>query len=95
MIFQPDPNLYFYSLNNTSNDIRWSLDLRWQRADKPVGFYGIKEGILMRSSTEPDLVVDWAGFESVDRQTADKLTDVEEKVCDKLFTCGLNYGRCM
>ena len=26
------------SLNNTSNKIRWSFDLRWQRPDQPNGF---------------------------------------------------------
>ena len=61
--------MFVISLNNSSGDVRWSLDLRWQRADQPVGFYGFKEGIMMRSSTQKELKIDWAGFESVDRQT--------------------------
>ena len=31
-----------FSLENVSDKIRWSLDLRWQRPDKPNGFYGLK-----------------------------------------------------
>ena len=32
----------YFSLENISDKIRWSLDLRWQRPDKPNGFYGLK-----------------------------------------------------
>ncbi|XP_046567729.1 probable alpha-ketoglutarate-dependent hypophosphite dioxygenase isoform X2 [Haliotis rubra] len=55
------------SLPNLSQDIRWSLDLRWQRPDKPVGFYGIKDSILMRSSADSDHVINWDPFDEVDR----------------------------
>ena len=54
------------SLDNMSDDVRWSLDLRWQRADQPVGFYGLKQGVLMRSSAGP-VDIDWSGFNAVDR----------------------------
>ena len=54
-------------MNNLSNDIRWSLDLRWQRPDKSVGFYGMKPGILMRSQKKPLDTIDWDGFNYVDR----------------------------
>jgi len=36
------------SLPNTSDGIRWSLDLRWQKPDLPNGFYGLKDNIVMR-----------------------------------------------
>lgn len=55
------------SLNNFSDQIRWSLDLRWQRADKSVGFYGLKDGVRMRSSTDPNHKIDWDTFNGVDR----------------------------
>ncbi|XP_013390036.1 uncharacterized protein LOC106167021 [Lingula anatina] len=55
------------SLNNYSDDIRWSLDLRWQSPSKPVGFHGLKEGILLRSSQEPNLKIDWDPFVGVNR----------------------------
>ncbi|XP_073241055.1 uncharacterized protein [Porites lutea] len=55
------------SLENVSDKIRWSLDLRWQRPDKPNGFYGLKENILLRTSSDPNYLVDWAEFASRDR----------------------------
>ena len=30
------------SLENWSNQVRWSLDLRWQDPNKPNGFHGLK-----------------------------------------------------
>lgn len=56
-----------------SKAIRWSLDLRWQKPSEPVGFYGLKEGILMRSSKDPNMKVDWESFDAInrhDKQTA-------------------------
>ncbi|XP_022344797.2 uncharacterized protein LOC111137580 [Crassostrea virginica] len=59
------------SLPNISKQIRWALDLRWQRPDKPYGLYGLKDGILVRKdgkNVEPD----WEKFESVDRTAVQK-----------------------
>lgn len=50
-----------------SKNIRWSLDLRWQKPQDPLGFYGLKEGVMMRSSKDPDLTIDWESFNAVDR----------------------------
>ncbi|XP_076463677.1 phytanoyl-CoA dioxygenase domain-containing protein 1-like [Babylonia areolata] len=55
------------SLPNLSDQIRWSLDLRWQRPNLPVGFYDLKEGVLMRTKENPDMKIDWDCFDSVDR----------------------------
>ena len=55
-----------FSLNNVSNDTRWSLDLRWQRADQPIGFYDLKEGVLLRSA-DPNHKIDWKTFNAIDR----------------------------
>eukprot|EP00058_Branchiostoma_floridae_P020986 XP_002606476.1 hypothetical protein BRAFLDRAFT_93267 [Branchiostoma floridae] len=55
------------SLENNTDKIRWSLDLRWQHPYKPCGFEGIKDVIPMRSAKNPDLKPDWEKFESVDR----------------------------
>lgn len=52
---------------NTSKVIRWSMDLRWQRPSDPIGFYGLKDGILLRSPDQPDLVPDWESFNNVNR----------------------------
>eukprot|EP00042_Codosiga_hollandica_P030584 m.178680 g.178680 ORF g.178680 m.178680 type:complete len:365 (+) comp53396_c0_seq1:3-1097(+) len=47
------------SLNNTSDMIRWSLDLRWQRPDQPNGVFGLKDSILMASSKDPGMKIQW------------------------------------
>ena len=51
---------------NTSDSIRWSLDLRWQRADEPVGFYGVKDGLLLRSE-DKNYKIDWTEWSTTDR----------------------------
>ncbi|XP_013396291.1 uncharacterized protein LOC106163289 [Lingula anatina] len=55
------------SLNNYSDAIRWSLDLRWQTPHKSCGFYGLKEGLLMRSSKDPNVQIDWDTFLGLNR----------------------------
>jgi hypothetical protein len=60
------------SLNNKSNKIRWSLDLRWQTAEKDVGFYGLKEGVRMRSSADPSYKINWEPFDAVTRHDRHK-----------------------
>ncbi|KAL8613266.1 hypothetical protein ACOMHN_001590 [Nucella lapillus] len=57
------------SLPNESNDVRWSVDLRWQSPKESYGFYGMQEGIVMRSAAQPDLKPDWDEFFKVDRKT--------------------------
>jgi len=54
-------------LPNLSKKIRWSLDLRWQKASEAIGYYGLKEGVRMRSSTDPNVKIDWESFDAVDR----------------------------
>ena len=51
-----------------SNDVRWSVDLRWQSPDAPWGFYNIQEGLLLRSAKNPNLTIDWDKFLKVDRK---------------------------
>ena len=41
------------SLDNMSGQIRWSLDLRWQRPNEPNGFYGLKDCITMAKADDP------------------------------------------
>ncbi|XP_059146502.1 phytanoyl-CoA dioxygenase domain-containing protein 1-like [Physella acuta] len=55
------------SLNNTSDVIRWSLDFRFANPEKPLGFYGLKQGVLMRSEKNPVEKIDWDSFNSVNR----------------------------
>lgn len=58
---------FLFSLKNTSNDIRWSIDLRWQSPKVDYGFYGIADGILFRKDGK-DVEPDWEKFLSVDRK---------------------------
>ncbi|XP_013416110.1 uncharacterized protein LOC106177775 [Lingula anatina] len=57
------------SLNNYSSVIRWSFDLRWSSLHDPIAFWGLKDGVLLRSSKDPNLKVDWEPFLAVDRTT--------------------------
>lgn len=60
-------NDLFCSLPNLSKQIRWSLDLRWQKPEKPAGFYGIREHLLFRTSRDPGYKIDWSSFEGDNR----------------------------
>ena len=50
------------SLENYSDKIRWSLDLRWQKPGLPNGFYGLKKSVLMRKADDPKYKIDWKGW---------------------------------
>ncbi|XP_062502565.1 uncharacterized protein LOC134179645 [Corticium candelabrum] len=56
------------SLENWSNQVRWSLDLRWQDPNKPNGFHGLKDCIVMRKASDINYKPDWSKFASEDRQ---------------------------
>lgn len=57
------------SVPNVSNQVRWSLDLRWQHPDLPNGFYGLKDVIRMASSTDPHFQVNWDDWGYGSRQS--------------------------
>ena len=50
------------SLENRSDKIRWSLDLRWQDPKKSVGFYDLKDCVMMRKADDPNYKIDWEGM---------------------------------
>lgn len=69
------------SLSNLSQDVRWSLDLRWQRTGDPDGLWGLKKPIVMRKGDDPDFEIDWTEFDSIDRHAQQKVAmkdDIEE-----------------
>lgn len=68
----------YCSLPNTSNDIRWSVDIRWYRMDAPIGFFGLKDGIQLRSSTNPNLPIDWDSWGAKDRNK------IQNKLCGEV-----------
>ena len=73
--------LSYYSLDNLSDHVRWSVDLRWQRSSDPDGFYGLKNPVAMRSSTDPNLKIDWDSFDCINRHVAqDEMLKDEEMV---------------
>ncbi len=49
------------SLENYSDKIRWSMDLRWQDPKKSVGFYGLKDCVTMRKAGDPNYKINWEG----------------------------------
>ncbi|KAK3096497.1 hypothetical protein FSP39_000740 [Pinctada imbricata] len=56
------------SLRNVSDNIRWSVDLRWQSPEEHWGFYEIGEGVLFRSAKNKDITPNFDKFLSVDRK---------------------------
>lgn len=56
------------SLRNVSNDVRWSIDLRWQSPHEKWGFYDISPGVLFRTKEDPNIKPDWKKFLSINRK---------------------------
>lgn len=50
-----------------SDHIRFAMDLRYQSPHRPWGFYGMKDGILIRSPRQPGHVPDWDFYDNQDR----------------------------
>ena len=53
------------SLENKSDKIRWSLDLRFQTPDKSAGFHGMKGTVLFRTAKDPNHEIEWEDFNGV------------------------------
>ena len=58
------------SLENFSNQTRWSIDLRYKRPADDNGMFGLKDDVILRSSADPNMEIDWETFNSVDRTKA-------------------------
>lgn len=56
-----------FSLENYSNGIRWSVDFRFKKTGLPNGMHGLKDDVILRSSKEPEMKIDWSMFNSVER----------------------------
>ena len=57
----------FFSLENYSNGIRWSVDFRFKKTGLPNGMHGLKDDVILRSSTDPNMIINWSMFNSVER----------------------------
>lgn len=68
------------ALDNNSNLVRWSLDLRWQDAAQPEGNFGLKKAIVMSKAADPHHSIDWASWANLDKKSgsADGLKAVDE-----------------
>ena len=48
------------SLENQSEDVRWSVDLRFQNPKDEAGFHtGLVDPIIMRKSDDPNYIPNW------------------------------------
>ena len=66
-----------------SNDVRWSLDLRWQRTQDPDGLWGLKKPVVLRKKDDPNYQIDWEEFNAVDRHEQQKQTVEGENMVKK------------
>jgi len=61
--------------DNTSDKIRWSVDLRWQRSNQLSGFEGIKDVLPLRDAhgrPRDDFWSAWDQWESINRTVIQK-----------------------
>lgn len=80
------------SLPNVSRGIRWSLDLRWQRATDPGGLWGLKNGVVMRKGSDPNFKIDWTEFDAVNRHIVQtEYIKGDKAVSDKTVSNGSSY----
>lgn len=77
-------NITCLSLENKSDGIRWSLDLRWQNSAKENGFYGLKNNVIMKKKDDPHHVIDWNEMQNVNRSEVQMQTNDEKVKCCNL-----------
>jgi len=56
------------SLDNVSDGVRWSLDLRWQDAALPNAFHGLKPSLVLSKHGDARYRPDWAAWAGDSRQ---------------------------
>lgn len=60
------------SLENRSDKVRWSVDLRWQDPKLPSGDQGGAGVIVMRKAGDPNFTVDWDAWAAEQRRAYEK-----------------------
>lgn len=55
------------SLDNKSDHIRWSVDLRFKVPGENNGMFGLKPDVIMRTKENPNMEIDWETFDSLNR----------------------------
>jgi ectoine hydroxylase-related dioxygenase (phytanoyl-CoA dioxygenase family) len=56
------------SLENRSDKVRWSVDLRWQDPKQPSGDQGGAGVVMMRKASDPSFTVDWDAWAAEQRR---------------------------
>jgi hypothetical protein len=74
------------STENFSDQIRWSVDLRWQRPGEISGQEGIKDPILLRTSRDPSYQPKWDEWARQDRVKAGR----KDQPVDEFDTTSIN-----
>ena len=70
------------SLENRSDRVRWSVDLRWQRPHEPTGWEGYLDLVEMRRGGDPVFRPDWDGFFARRAEAFEGFRDIGEDSFD-------------
>eukprot|EP00658_Telonema_sp_P-2_P044296 TRINITY_DN3215_c0_g2_i5.p1 TRINITY_DN3215_c0_g2~~TRINITY_DN3215_c0_g2_i5.p1 ORF type:complete len:356 (+),score=77.06 TRINITY_DN3215_c0_g2_i5:77-1144(+) len=73
------------SLENHSDQIRWSFDLRWQNPAHGSGFDG-KPPIIMRDPAQPDMLPDWESWANINPFSLRGSSVSEDEISDTVVT---------
>ena len=83
------------SLENFSEDVRWSVDLRFQNPLDEAGFHtGLVDPIIMRKSSDPQYKPDWDAWfkDSKEQHTKFRGTSKKMNLTLQLMELGWNVG---
>ena len=70
------------SLENHSDKVRWSVDLRWQRPGEPAGWKAISISWRCAAGTDPAFRPDWDGFFAQRAKAFEGFRDLDENSFD-------------
>ena len=75
------------SLDNVSDEVRWSVDFRFKKPGADNGMFGLKPDVLMRTKENPNMKIDWDSFDKIDRTKAQiaSVKDIVEIAEDQEF----------
>ncbi|KAK3092805.1 hypothetical protein FSP39_007424 [Pinctada imbricata] len=79
------------SLDNLSDHVRWSVDLRFKKPGKDNGMFGLKPDVIMRTKEDPNMKIDWDTFDSLNRTELQmkSVADIVEVNPDQEFDTGV------
>jgi hypothetical protein len=80
----------YSSLDNVSDEVRWSVDLRFKKPGADNGMFGLKPDVLMRTKENPNMKIDWDTFDKIDRtkaQIASVKDIIEVQISKQSYSC--------